>query len=205
MNSGETNHLGWSLIVRRNPSLEKNLHSRAHTHTHIHKFMNQKYSCGKQTSGKRTVACVCMYLWMTHTYTTMYMYIYIYAVKVRTAKGMAATSEPGSTLLHTGQVAPRNSFSILFNHRSLQKPNPFSLGFRRLERRISGKNGKGNSYNKPMLVGVLSTRSPVRGFHFPSGFVEKQVLTLLHLGLTCSKLKTSPSWPHDFTMIKVTP
>ena len=36
-----------------------------------------------------------------------------------------------------------HSFSILFNHRSFQKPDPFCLGFRRLSRkiRIPGKNG----------------------------------------------------------------
>ena len=35
------------------------------------------------------------------------------------------------------------SSSILFNHRSCQQPDPFSLGFRRFSRRIPGKNGKG--------------------------------------------------------------
>ena len=44
-----------------------------------------------------------------------------------------------------------DSFSIVSNHRSfLQKPDPFSLGFRRfsggfLERRIPGMNGEGTS------------------------------------------------------------
>ena len=39
-----------------------------------------------------------------------------------------------------------DSLSILFNHRSFQKPDPFSLGFKGgfLERRIPGKNGEGS-------------------------------------------------------------
>ena len=37
-----------------------------------------------------------------------------------------------------------DSFSILFNHRSFQKPDPFSLGFRRFYRKKDpGKNGEG--------------------------------------------------------------
>ena len=36
-----------------------------------------------------------------------------------------------------------DSFSILFNHGSFQKPDPFSLGFWRFSRKIPGKNGEG--------------------------------------------------------------
>ena len=47
----------------------------------------------------------------------------------------------GRPSFERGLLLPADSFSLRFNHRSFQKPDPFSEGS--LERRIRGKNGEG--------------------------------------------------------------
>ena len=55
----------------------------------------------------------------------------------------------GTEGLDSQKVLGVDSFSILSNHRSFRRPDPFSWvsgGF--LERRIPGKNGEGNTRKK---------------------------------------------------------
>ena len=89
-----------------------------------------------------------------------------------------------------------DSFSILFNHRSFQKPHPFSLGFWRSSRNIPRKNGEGTP--RTMAGASLRRKQAKNGLKPPEMFESNAGDSHPNLGdseLPNGVLGGANSWP----------